>query len=260
MLILLPPSEGKTPPARGRPVDLDTLTRPDLRDSRTRALRELAALSSAPDAVERLGVGTSLAAEVARNVDLATAPAAQAATVYTGVLYEAAGLADMTGTGRRRANTSVRIISALWGVLSPADRIPAYRLSMSVGLPGIGSLAPYWARALGEQLTQTHPGVVIDCRSSAYVPAWRPPSGTAWLTVRVVADRDGKRTVVSHHAKHTRGMLTRHLLTRPGAPPRTVAEVRRASQELVGTSLQEVSLHPATGAGPDTLELVVAQE
>ncbi|HUX72175.1 MAG TPA: peroxide stress protein YaaA, partial [Cellulomonadaceae bacterium] len=30
MLLLLPPSEGKTPPASGRPVDLSTLTAPEL--------------------------------------------------------------------------------------------------------------------------------------------------------------------------------------------------------------------------------------
>ncbi|UFU01676.1 peroxide stress protein YaaA [Ruania suaedae] len=257
MLILLPPSEGKTPPPRGRPVDLTALARPDLRPHRIRALRELSEVSRAPDAHQRLGVGDSLAQEVRRNLDLAGAPAAPAAQVYTGVLYEAAGMAGLRGTARRRANACVRIVSALWGVLSPADRIPAYRLSMTAGLPGIGALAPYWSQALGPALTDDDPGVVIDCRSGPYVPAWRPPRELDWLAVRVVAERDGVRTVVSHHAKHARGVLTRHLLTRAPAPPRSVRGVRRAAEELVGSVLQEVTVLPGRGSGPDTLELVV---
>ncbi|UFU04867.1 YaaA family protein [Ruania halotolerans] len=259
MLILLPPSEGKTPPSRGRPVDLDSLTRPHLHEARSRALEALAHVSSAPDAVHRLGVGASLSEEVARNTALTSAPAGPAARVYTGVLYEAAGLARLTGTARRRATSSVRIVSALWGVLSPADRIPAYRLSMTVSLPGIGGLAPFWARAFGERITDADPGVVIDCRSGPYIPAWRPPSDMAWLTVRVVQETDGVRRVVSHHAKHTRGVLTRHLLTRKDAPPRTGRAVLRAAEELVGTALSEASLTPAT-TGPDVLELVVRSD
>ncbi|SEE00880.1 YaaA family protein [Ruania alba] len=258
MLILLPPSEGKTAPVRGRPVDLDRLTRPELRTARSEVLDTLADVSSAPNAVRALGVGTSLTEEVAHNTRLRTAPSAPAAQVYTGVLYEAAGLGALTGGARRRANADVRIVSALWGVLSPADRIPAYRLSMSTRLPGLGSLPNYWASTLGERLVDRDPGVVIDCRSSAYVPAWRPPSGMPWVTIRVVQEIDGVRSVVSHHAKHTRGVLTHHLLTRPGAPPRTTRGVQRAAEELIGSTLQQVGLERTPGAGPDVLELVVS--
>ena len=261
MLILLPPSEGKTAPARGRPVDLATLTRPDLTDARLRVLHALHEVSARPDATTLLGVGDSLQAEVARNISLTEAPAADAAKVYTGVLYTAAGLAELTGTARRRANTSVRIVSALWGALSPADRVPAYRLAMGTTLPGIGPLARHWSRALGASLTSAgNPagtGVIIDCRSAAYLAAWKPPAGTPWLTVRVVAESAGVRTVVSHHAKHTRGVLTHHLLTRPGRPPRTIAAVAAAASELIGPVLREVT-HLPEAKGPDTLELVLA--
>lgn len=261
MLILLPPSEGKTAPSRGRPVNLSTLTRPDLTDARLQVLRALQQVSAGPDATTLLGVGESLQAEVARNVTLTEAPAATAAKVYTGVLYSAAGLAGLTGTARRRANASVRIISALWGTLSPADKVPAYRLSMGTSLPGLGPLARHWSQALGASLTTAGDpvgtGVIIDCRSAAYLAAWKPPAGTPWLTVRVVAETAGVRTVVSHHAKHTRGVLTHHLLTRPGSPPRTIAAVAAAASELIGPVLREVN-HLPDAKGPDTLELVLA--
>lgn len=240
-------------------MDLDSLTRPDLTEARTRMLAALAEVSDRPDAARTLGVGAAVQAEIERNLTLVTAPTEPAARVYTGVLYAAADLANLTGTARRRANASVRIISALWGVLSPADKIPAYRLSMNTTLPGIGPLARYWSQTLGTDLLEpgSAVGVIIDCRSSAYLAAWRPPTGTPWLTVRVVQETRGVRTVVSHHAKHTRGLLTHHLLTRPAAPPRTCAGVVAAAEELIGGVLREVNRLPAA-TGPDTLELVLA--
>lgn len=286
VLILLPPSEGKTAPARGRPFDPSSLTRPDLTEPRERVRAALAEVSAHPHALRTLGVGATLREEVERNLDLSRAPAAPAAEVYTGVLYEAAQLAHLNGTARRRANTSVRVISALWGALSPADRIPAYRVSMDTTLPGVGKLARFWREHLGTHLlaasghaadrpcaatdhaaTSESPtadsrhDVVIDCRSAAYQAAWHPPTGTPWLTVRVVQERqDGTRAVVSHHAKHTRGLLTHHLLTRAGAPPRTIAATVAAAGELIGPVLREVNHRPAAQAhrGADQLELVLA--
>ncbi|GMA25641.1 hypothetical protein GCM10025864_34000 [Luteimicrobium album] len=147
MLVLLPPSEGKTAPESGDAVDLTALTSPELTEHRERVLDALAAVSARPDALEVLHVGASLGDEVRRNVTLREQPAAAAAHVYTGVLYAAAGLAPAhdDGAARLRARLAdVRVVSALWGVVTPSDRIPAYRLSMGVDLPGVGPLARSW--------------------------------------------------------------------------------------------------------------------
>lgn len=256
VLIVLPPSEGKTPARRGAPVNVEALSHPDLAEHRHRVLDALIEASALPTAAETLGVGASLAHEIERNTRLRTEHAAPASRVYTGVLYAAAGLDDLTGTAKRRANKDVRIISALWGALTPADRIPAYRLSICANLPGLPSLASHWAAPLRETLS-TDVGVVIDARSGPYVPAWRPPSGRAWLAIRVVTDTAGVRTVVSHNAKHTRGLFTNHLLTRAAPPPQTPREVLEAARELIPSVLREATLHESKKA-PATLELVLA--
>ena len=259
MLLLLPPSEGKTPPAAGRPVELDALTAPELAGMRGRVLDALAAVSARDDGATLLGVGPGSASEVERNVRLRDAPADRAATVYTGVLYGAAGLAGLSGTDRERAAQHVRVVSALWGVVGPEDAIPAYRLSMGVDLPGVGPLARFWREPLGPVLdAASADGVVVDCRSAGYVAAWRPPRGTDWVTVRVLRDLDGVRSVVSHHAKHTRGVLTHHLMTRDAPVPRDADELLVAAKELTGGPLIDVELAPApTRTGPRTLTLVV---
>src|SRR4051812_29714381 len=72
VLVLLPPSEGKAParPGRRRPVDLDRLSWPQLRSARCQVLDALVVASARPDALTLLGLGPSLAEEVARNTRL----------------------------------------------------------------------------------------------------------------------------------------------------------------------------------------------
>lgn len=257
MLLLLPPSEGKTAPTAGRSVDLAALSSPGLLGMRKRVLAALVDLSARPEAMAVLGVGAGLRPEVERNTRLLTEPSARAAEVYTGVLYAAAGLADLTGTARDRAAAHVRVVSALWGVVGPEDVIPAYRLSMGVDLPGVGPLARAWRAPLTEALDPL-PGLVVDCRSAAYTAAWRPPRGTDWVAVRVVREANGVRAVVSHHAKHTRGVLTRHLMTRAGALPVDADELLVAAKELMSGSLLDVELAPTpVRDGARLLTLVV---
>lgn len=237
MLLLLPPSEGKTPaPRRARPVDLSTLARPALTDAREAVLDALADASARPDAVDVLGVGPSLAPEVARNTRLRTEPATDVARVYSGVLFAALGLDDLDAGDRRRARRHVVVVSALWGALSPGDRVPAYRLAMGTDLPGVGPLARHWRRALTPVLDAEVDGVVVDCRSAPYAAAWRPAGDAAEVSVMVrVLLGD---TVVSHHAKHTRGLLARHLLTRPARVPRNPQQLAEAAAERFDVDLR----------------------
>ncbi|MGI8459722.1 MAG: YaaA family protein [Propionibacteriaceae bacterium] len=235
MIVLLPPSEGKaTARRRGTPVRLDRLTLPELRDARRRVLSALVGASARPDAATVLKVGAGQAAEVAANLTLARTPAAPAAAVYTGVLYDALDLASLPAPVRARASRTVLVQSALWGPVSVADRIAPYRLSMGVSLPGLGPLAGYW-RAVLDGLMPTVVGhqVVVDCRSSTYAAAWRPSGDVARRTVavRVWTETAGARTVVSHHAKHTRGLVARWLLE--AGSVRSVGAVA----EVVGTRM-----------------------
>ncbi|KRD44851.1 hypothetical protein ASE38_12500 [Cellulomonas sp. Root930] len=259
MLVLLPPSEGKTPPrARGPLFDLDALGAPGLTPVREKVLDALIEVSASADGMRVLGVGASLADEVARNVRLRTAATAPAKNVYSGVLYAAAGLDRLTPTGRARAAQSVRIVSGLWGLVAPDDPIPAYRLSMATHLPGIGHLPGAWREAIGVELQARAEGeLVVDCRSATYLAAWHPPRSADWVSVRVLRELDGRRSVVSHNAKHTRGVLTRHLLTRRGRTPHDAVSLARVAGELVGSALLAVELGPPTRAAR-TLELVVA--
>lgn len=257
VLILLPPSEGKTAATSGTPVSLDALSHPSLNATRESIARELAEVSAAPNALEQLGVGASLVEEVARNTQLDCEPATYGRDVYSGVLYEALGFASLTKKQLALADASVRVVSGLWGLVAPSDKIPAYRLSMGVSLGKLGKLSTQWKKVLDAELAPLARGsVIVDCRSATYVAAWKPAAtlDTQWVTVKVLRDLNGKRTVVSHNAKHARGILARHLLIRRGAAPKTAEQLLKAAREC--DHFIEATLIKGK-ANAYTLELVV---
>lgn len=237
MLILLPPSEGKAAPSRGRPLDLDTLGFPELRAARQEALDALLAFcrdgsgAALTDEAARvrvaatLGLGKTQLDAVDADARLDAAPTARADHVYTGVLYEALDLPSLEGAAKRRATSSVAITSGLFGLLRPGDRIPAYRLSGDVTLPGLGPVAAHWRSALEDAaLAALGNGLLLDLRSTAYAAFWRPPADVAdrVASVRVLHESGGKRKVVSHFNKATKGRIIRTLLE-AGDRPRTPA-------------------------------------
>ena len=256
MLVLLPPSEGKASGGgRRRRLDLTTLSWPELAPAREQVLDALAAVSARPEALALLGVGRSLGAEVEGNTRLRDVPALPVSDLYTGVLYDALDLPGLPPQARRRAARQVVVVSALWGALRPGDRVPPYRLSMGTDLPGTGPLAAFWRPRLGPVLTAAAGrGLIVDCRSSTYQAAWSPPGELAARTVavRVLREQAGRRSVVSHLAKLTRGQVVRHLLVAEGRQPDSPA----ALAELLGAAFECQLVAPAQPGRYWTLDVV----
>jgi cytoplasmic iron level regulating protein YaaA (DUF328/UPF0246 family) len=212
--MLLPPSEGKTSPAAGVPLDLAALSSPALTPLRERVLRSLEQVSSGNPkrAMDRLGLGPTQLPDLERNARLREAPTARADALYTGVLYAAWDPAGTTPATRRHAEGCVAICSALFGVVRPGDLIPAYRLSATVTLPRLGPVAGLWRKPLGLALAEmVDDGLLVDLRSGAYVNLHKPTGdlGMRTVAVRVLSEAAGVRKVVSHFNKHTKGELVR---------------------------------------------------
>lgn len=264
MLVLLPPSEGKAAGGFGEPLDPQALSLPGLAPARAAVLEELVGLCAGDEvkAREVLGLSEGLRGEVAKNAGLLSAPARPAGEVYTGVLYDALGLADLPAGARARAERSLLVFSGLWGAVRIGDRIPSYRCSMGVKLPALGPLGAYWREPMAEVLPQAAgEGLVLDLRSAAYAAAWKPKGEVAGrtATVRVlhaqVVDGVEKRSVVSHFNKATKGRLVRDLLL-AGAAPGSPAELVAVLREL-GYAVEAQA--PAKPAKAWSLDVVVSQ-
>lgn len=258
VLILLPPSEGKSEPQRGKPLDLDSLSSPALTPARQQVLDALVELcrDDPAKATEVLGLSAGQADLVARNAGLPEAATARADRIYTGVLYDALDVETLSAAAKRRTATRVAVASSLFGMVRFGDRIPSYRLSGDASLPGLGPVAGVWREALPDVMAEAiGRGLFVDLRSGMYATFWRPGADLAarTATVRVLHEHNGARKVVSHFNKATKGRIVRALLE-DGADPRTPAALA-ATLERLGWTV-EVG---APGRNGTQLDVVVAE-
>ncbi|MFE9447912.1 peroxide stress protein YaaA [Streptomyces sp. NPDC006739] len=237
MLVLLPPSEGKASSGRGAPLKLESLSLPGLTAAREAVLGELVELCAGdPDQNEKarevLGLSEGLRGEVAKNAGLRTAGARPAGEIYTGVLYDALDLASLDPAAKKRARRSLLVFSGLWGAVRVSDRIPSYRCSMGVRLPGLGALGAHWRTPMASALPEAAgDGLVLDLRSAAYAAAWKPKGEIAGRTATVRVLHAPTRKVVSHFNKATKGRIVRSLLA-AGTAPASPAELVEALRDL----------------------------
>ena len=255
MLILLPPSEGKTPPASGAPLDLAGLSFPALTKTRRAVLGSLISLCSSDPAAAAaaLDLGPTQAGHVQSNSSLKRSPAGLAIDVYTGVLFKALDAGSLRAAERRRLNRLVAISSALFGLVRPDDLIPAYRLSGDTSLPALGTMSAVWRDQVSTEFEQ-HPGVILDLRSGAYVALGPIPPGVASrsLVGRVLHEHAGKRSIVSHHNKATKGRIVRSLV-QANAKPTTVADLITVFEALGYQAELQPPKRPGTPAIVDII-------
>ena len=157
------------------------------------------------------------------------------------------------------------VFSALFGPVRLTDLITPHRLSGSVKLPGQGSVASIWSKALKEMLTQQLSGhVIVDLRSSEYGAMYRPLRGGECVMLNIGVAKvnlaTGKRTVVSHWAKHTRGLLAGALLRavasgRISGSDGDVDEILQVAAGLAG--VKEVEITPLDARGQAKVTLVL---
>ena len=184
---------------------------------------------------------------------------------YGACAQDGQGQADQSQGLQRQLEELTLVFSALFGPVRLTDLITPHRLSGSVKLPGQGSVASIWSKALKELLTQQLSGhVVVDLRSSEYGAMYRPACGGECLTLNIAVAKvnpaTGKRSVVSHWAKHTRGLLAGALLRavaggQLAASDGDVDEILQVAAGLEG--VKEVEITPLDARGQAKVTLVL---
>ncbi|MCW2545521.1 MAG: hypothetical protein JWM40_3073 [Frankiales bacterium] len=234
VLVLLPPSETKAVGTDGPPLDLDDLSFPLLNPVRKKLVIRLASLAKRQRAAlaKALDLSPGQRGEIDKDALLLTAPTLPTMELYSGIVYDNLDYTSLTGTAKKRADSSLVVASALFGLLRPEDRVPSYRLSGSTVLPGTGGLAGLWRPVLEPALAEHE--LVVDLRSGAYVALARVPHA---VTVRVLRDEAGRRTVVSHDNKWTKGQFARALCLEPATDVSELAEIGRTVCDDVEVSV-----------------------
>ena len=259
MRFLLPPSETKVSGGAGPFLKTDTLSFSALTSARLEVLAALKALSADPVlAAKVLKLGAKQLGELAANQQLLTSPTLPAIERYDGTLFDAlkgiepavAGGAvhPLSALAQGRLAEHVFVQSALFGLVSAGDMLPAYRLSGTTSLPGVSlkrvwaeAHAGFWAELAGSQAATSgsREHLLIDLRSKTYAElAPLPTDGSVdWVWVEVVHEGpDGVRKPMNHFNKKAKGVLVRAALQTKSLP-KTLAELGEVAR-TVGLELE----------------------
>ncbi len=163
-----------------------------------------------------LGVGGShLAQARLSNTVLTDAPSMPAWRRYTGVVWGTLDVPSLPATVKRRAMTSVVVVSGLLGLSTLDDPTPEYRLKMGASLAPFGKLSTWWRPAMGEALSAwAARRFVVDLLPHEHRAACSA-ARLRGLSVAIVK-RNGQ--IAGHDAKAAKGRLARHLLMSGGHP------------------------------------------
>ena len=198
------PLEGKADGGTGPPWTPGSISFPELDASRRKvaaALKRTAKQNVAVNA-KLLGVkGHALAAARAANRDVLDSPTLPAIERYTGVLYDAFDHATLPAAQRRRAAAQLAIFSGLWGVVTPTDLLPDYKLKMGASLAPMGRLGTFWRPQISAALAPFVEGRTLwDLLPNEHAAAWQPVAGSLRRRISVkfldeVPDGGGSKLV-----------------------------------------------------------------
>jgi cytoplasmic iron level regulating protein YaaA (DUF328/UPF0246 family) len=161
---------------------------------------------------------------------------------YTGVLYSATGVADWTPDQRDWAATHVFIHSALFGIISSADQIPAYRLSYDTKVAG-RAVKEYWGEQVGDAVREMAAGDwVLDARSGGYRDLAPIPAGVPNYYLDVVSANGGK--ALNHFNKVHKGEVVSALVADSPdlAAPEDLVNWANSAGIIIKLSLDSITL------------------
>lgn len=134
--------------------------------------------------------------------------------VYTGLDAE-----TLSHTEVEYAQTHLRMLSGLYGLLKPLDLMQPYRLEMGTKLANSNGkdLYHFWGEVITTQLQQAidaqSDNILVNLASDEYFGAVKPSKLEAKIIKPIFLDeKSGKFKVISFYAKKARGMMVRYML------------------------------------------------
>ena len=143
----------------------------------------------------------------------------QAVLAFDGDVYGGLDAKSLTAADLDWTQQHVAMLSGLYGVLRPLDRMQAYRLEMKTRLPNErgANLYQFWGDRISHYLNQHLEGdaepVVVNLASQEYFKAVDRKALQARVVECVFEEqRDGRHKIISFMAKRARGLMARHVI------------------------------------------------
>jgi cytoplasmic iron level regulating protein YaaA (DUF328/UPF0246 family) len=146
-----------------------------------------------------------------------TGNAKQAILAFNGDVYEGLHATSLNAKQLNFAQSHIRILSGLYGVLRPLDLMQPYRLEMGTRLSNRHGkdLYAFWGDMVTEVLAQTlserKSEALINLASEEYFKVVKPSLLDVPVITPVFEDwKNGKYKVISFYAKRARGLMARY--------------------------------------------------
>lgn len=221
MLILLSPAKSLDYESEMPSVEA---TLPRLLDDSVELVQRLRQMSEA-ELGSLMSISDKLAAlNVERYVqwerDFTDANSRPALFAFTGDVYQGIDFAAWSAENFTDAQSKVRILSGLYGVLRPLDLMQAYRLEMGTKLENARgkNLYEFWGEKvtdlLNDDLAASGDDLVVNLASNEYFKSVKKKLVNGRIVSPVFKDeKNGKFKVISFYAKKARGMMADFLVT-----------------------------------------------
>lgn len=145
--------------------------------------------------------------------------ARQAILAFKGDVYEGLHVEDFTDKDLSFAQSHLRILSGLYGVLRPFDLIQPYRLEMGIRLKNghNSNLYQFWGDKLtdylNKELAQSATPTLINLASNEYFKAIKAKQLKASIIQPIFLDKSNDEfKVISFYAKKARGLMSRFII------------------------------------------------
>ena len=145
------------------------------------------------------------------------AKARQAIMAFDGDVYGGLDARTLVAKEIDYAQRHLRILSGLYGVLRPLDRMHPYRLEMGTRLanPRGSNLYGFWGDsvtdALNRQIVETRSKALVNLASEEYFKSVQPKRLTVPVITPVFEDwKNGNYKIISFFAKRARGLMARY--------------------------------------------------
>ena len=136
---------------------------------------------------------------------------------FNGDVYDGIDAFSLDDSKISKAQSSIRILSGLYGILKPLDLMQAYRLEMGtkIKIKESKNLYEFWKKKitdfLNDELVENE--IFVNLASNEYSSVIDKKSLKVKMTSPIFKDfKNGKLKIISFYAKKARGLMTRYIL------------------------------------------------
>ena len=175
---------------------------------------------SAPDLSSLMSISPKLSElNWSRNQDFQKIDSKEKEAIFAfnGDVYDGIDANTINTSNHEKLQNSLRILSGLYGILKPFDKIKAYRLEMGtkISINGSKNLYDFWKENVTKSLVNeaNENEIIVNLASNEYFSVIDKSLISNTIVNPQFKDfKNGKLKIISFYAKKARGLMTRFLI------------------------------------------------